>query len=458
MVEEELLLRHPIDCPICDKAGECDLQDYHFRYGQAERRADIRPFTSRRREVGDGHAVRRSLRDVQPLRPLHPRDQRHQRADGHRPRQRTRRSTSCPASRWPTSSPATWSTSARWGRWATRTFSTSSGSGSCSGTPAFAPAAPPAARSGSRRTRTASTASSPARTRWSTSGGSATTAATTIRHVHHDQRLDAAAGAAQSGDARSSVDWTRHRRASFAGDSPQAGRLAAVLSPYLTVEEAYLLAKLVAADRCEGAVGLGPGAEGGRGRAVPQRLHHRRGEMPQPPRRGGDRRAISPARRARRSTSCSGELDAGTRFAACGSPAATSERLDRRGDRRAVRSGCSCWWCRTCSPRRYRDRATYELARRRLRRARRLLRQPPRPAAVVSLGDPSAERRADGGQPVLGAVGLPGPVQCPDRAQRDRRARSSTSPPPRRRAGDGIDLKSNLLAAATSETSTLLGY
>src|SRR5437773_168180 len=27
MVEEDLLLRHPVDCPICDKAGECSLQD-----------------------------------------------------------------------------------------------------------------------------------------------------------------------------------------------------------------------------------------------------------------------------------------------------------------------------------------------------------------------------------------------------------------------------------------------
>lgn len=52
MVEEDLLLRHPIDCPICDKAGECRLQDYHFQYGQEERRADIHPFTSRRRDVG----------------------------------------------------------------------------------------------------------------------------------------------------------------------------------------------------------------------------------------------------------------------------------------------------------------------------------------------------------------------------------------------------------------------
>ena len=53
MVEESLLLRHPIDCPICDKAGECLLQDYHFQYGQKERRADVRPFASRRRDIGD---------------------------------------------------------------------------------------------------------------------------------------------------------------------------------------------------------------------------------------------------------------------------------------------------------------------------------------------------------------------------------------------------------------------
>jgi len=53
MVEEDLLINHPIDCPICDKAGECSLQDYHFEHGQAQRRADLRPFTSRRRELGE---------------------------------------------------------------------------------------------------------------------------------------------------------------------------------------------------------------------------------------------------------------------------------------------------------------------------------------------------------------------------------------------------------------------
>ena len=51
-IEEALLIDHPIDCPICDKAGECLLQDYHFEHGQSERRADIHAFSSRRRDVG----------------------------------------------------------------------------------------------------------------------------------------------------------------------------------------------------------------------------------------------------------------------------------------------------------------------------------------------------------------------------------------------------------------------
>jgi NADH-quinone oxidoreductase subunit G len=31
-VMEFLLINHPLDCPICDKAGECDLQDYTYKY------------------------------------------------------------------------------------------------------------------------------------------------------------------------------------------------------------------------------------------------------------------------------------------------------------------------------------------------------------------------------------------------------------------------------------------
>jgi len=32
-VMEFLLIHHPLDCPICDQAGECDLQDYGYKYG-----------------------------------------------------------------------------------------------------------------------------------------------------------------------------------------------------------------------------------------------------------------------------------------------------------------------------------------------------------------------------------------------------------------------------------------
>jgi NADH-quinone oxidoreductase subunit G len=31
---EYLLLNHPLDCPTCDQAGECGLQDYSFKYGR----------------------------------------------------------------------------------------------------------------------------------------------------------------------------------------------------------------------------------------------------------------------------------------------------------------------------------------------------------------------------------------------------------------------------------------
>jgi NADH-quinone oxidoreductase subunit G len=33
MTLEFLLINHPIDCPICDQAGECKLQDYYMEYG-----------------------------------------------------------------------------------------------------------------------------------------------------------------------------------------------------------------------------------------------------------------------------------------------------------------------------------------------------------------------------------------------------------------------------------------
>jgi NADH-quinone oxidoreductase subunit G len=37
-VLEFLLINHPLDCPICDQAGECKLQEYSVDYGQASSR------------------------------------------------------------------------------------------------------------------------------------------------------------------------------------------------------------------------------------------------------------------------------------------------------------------------------------------------------------------------------------------------------------------------------------
>ena len=37
-VMEFLLLNHPLDCPICDQAGECDLQDQSLFFGLTKKR------------------------------------------------------------------------------------------------------------------------------------------------------------------------------------------------------------------------------------------------------------------------------------------------------------------------------------------------------------------------------------------------------------------------------------
>ncbi len=45
---EFLLTNHPLDCPVCDKGGECELQDMVFRYGAGESR-----FTERKHHVDE---------------------------------------------------------------------------------------------------------------------------------------------------------------------------------------------------------------------------------------------------------------------------------------------------------------------------------------------------------------------------------------------------------------------
>lgn len=47
-VMEFLLINHPLDCPICDQGGECELQDNSLQYGQ-----DISHYSEGKRSVAD---------------------------------------------------------------------------------------------------------------------------------------------------------------------------------------------------------------------------------------------------------------------------------------------------------------------------------------------------------------------------------------------------------------------
>ncbi|MEZ5139453.1 MAG: hypothetical protein R2711_12025 [Acidimicrobiales bacterium] len=46
---EFLLINHPLDCPVCDKGGECPLQDHTIAFGPGESRFVERSGTTRSR-------------------------------------------------------------------------------------------------------------------------------------------------------------------------------------------------------------------------------------------------------------------------------------------------------------------------------------------------------------------------------------------------------------------------
>lgn len=52
-VVEFLLINHPLDCPVCDQAGECDLQDLSYGHGEMETRTEFRRRTFEREDIGD---------------------------------------------------------------------------------------------------------------------------------------------------------------------------------------------------------------------------------------------------------------------------------------------------------------------------------------------------------------------------------------------------------------------
>ena len=51
-VMELLLINHPVDCPVCDQAGECYLQDYAYRYGRATSRFEEEKIKQPKKDIG----------------------------------------------------------------------------------------------------------------------------------------------------------------------------------------------------------------------------------------------------------------------------------------------------------------------------------------------------------------------------------------------------------------------
>lgn len=51
-VMEYLLLSHPLDCPVCDKAGECELQDYSYQYGRSASRYEEPKIKQAKKDIG----------------------------------------------------------------------------------------------------------------------------------------------------------------------------------------------------------------------------------------------------------------------------------------------------------------------------------------------------------------------------------------------------------------------
>jgi NADH dehydrogenase (ubiquinone) Fe-S protein 1 len=50
---EFLLVNHPLDCPICDQGGECDLQDQSMAFGSDRSRFVDNEFTGKRSALED---------------------------------------------------------------------------------------------------------------------------------------------------------------------------------------------------------------------------------------------------------------------------------------------------------------------------------------------------------------------------------------------------------------------
>ena len=70
---EYLLVNHPLDCPVCDQAGECYLQDYSYAFGRSQSRFEEDKAKKPKKDVGKNiHSVQRPLHHVHAVRSFHP--------------------------------------------------------------------------------------------------------------------------------------------------------------------------------------------------------------------------------------------------------------------------------------------------------------------------------------------------------------------------------------------------
>ena len=67
---EFILVNHPLDCPVCDKGGECPLQDLTFRCGPRQHAHGVREAHAREADP-DLAGDRARPRALHPLLPLH---------------------------------------------------------------------------------------------------------------------------------------------------------------------------------------------------------------------------------------------------------------------------------------------------------------------------------------------------------------------------------------------------
>ena len=304
---EYLLLNHPLDCPTCDQAGECLLQDYSYRYGRGYSRLQ----EPKKLPAGQGlhrradHAVHRSLHHVQPLRAVHARDQRHGRAASHQSRHArgdrylSRRAVQQQAGRQRGRSvPGRRAVQQGFSLQAARVVAEDRPT-VCARIAARA-AASTSIESDDRVYRLRPRPNPLAQGHFMCDEGRFG-----WKYVHSDRAAHACRSSGATARSCRAIGTSCCRqcrpRWSAAGRQQRKG-IAAVLSPWMTLEEAYLLASYLKSLSPNVSLAMGPVRSRRRGRQVSEgrarpadgagEVHDPRGEMPESPRRGSDSAAL----------------------------------------------------------------------------------------------------------------------------------------------------------------------